>query len=391
MNEASTPWMDGWLQAQQGYWKAWTELAQKSVVGQSAQPSVAWADGLSQWWKTVAPMTPPTGQDLFGKLVEMGKGYFSLAEGFSGNRANETSLDALNSWIDTLQKNLTDWCQGLNTRRDPQLQSFMNFWDLPMDTWQRLAANMVPMPGDFTQALHPEGATESLEQFRGHVGRFLSIPAVGYTRESQEQYQQLAQLMMDYNAALQAYRLAFGKLAVTSLQEFQRSLPELARDDKKLESVRAVYDHWVDICERVYARYVMSADYQTVYGALVNKLMLLKQQMARMVDQGLEAMNMPTRAEINTLQRRQQESRRDNQQLRHELRALRKQLDARSTTQPAAPVADTVAPKLESLPDTTEQAPPAPSNAPVASTKTRAPKAPAKPKAAKKTKGGNAA
>ncbi|MGF1547808.1 MAG: class III poly(R)-hydroxyalkanoic acid synthase subunit PhaE [Thiotrichales bacterium] len=382
MNDPSTAWMDGWLQAQQGYWRAWTELAQTSVPGGAVRPGNPWADGLTQWWKTVAPMTPPSGQDLYGKLVDMGKGYFTLAEQFCATPGSEVGLDTLNTWIDALQKNLTDWSQGTSTRRDPQLQSFMNFWDLPMDTWQRLAANMVPMPGDFTQALHPEGATETLEQFRTHVGRFLSIPAVGYTRESQEQYQQLAQLMLDYNTALQAYRLAFGKLAVTSLQAFQKSLPTLAEGEKKLGSVREVYDHWVEICEGVYARYVMSDDYQNVYGTLVNKLMRVKQHMARMVDQGLEAMNMPTRAEINTLQRRQQEVRRDNQRLRQELHDLRKRLDAG-----VAPDVETPASVASAAPD---RAAPAPEVAAV-SAKPTAIKRPAKPKATKKTTGGNAA
>ncbi len=329
MNERATAWMDGWLNAQQQYWKAWADLAGASApAGKS--PAAPWADALDRWWQAVSPLAPAPGRDLYAKLIDIGKGYFTLAErmtdgalGTDGDR-----LNLLNAWIDWVQKALTDWTQGMGDNRDPQLKSFMTFWDLPLDTWQRLAANLVPMPGDFTQAFHPEGATQSLEQFRSQVSRFLSIPAVGYTREAQEQYQHLARLVMDYNAALQAYKLAFGKTAIASLQDYRQSLEARAREEKPLSSVREIYDHWVDVCEKAYARFAMSEEYQRLYGQLVNKLMSLKQHLARMVDQGLEAMNMPTRAEINTLQRRQQEIRRDNQRLRNELRALRKQFDA---------------------------------------------------------------
>ena len=37
---------------------------------------------------------------------------------------------------------------------------------------------------------------------RDQIDRFLSVPGVGYTRESQEQYQRLSRLLLDYQQAL---------------------------------------------------------------------------------------------------------------------------------------------------------------------------------------------
>jgi hypothetical protein len=89
-----------------------------------------------------------------------------------------------------------------------------------MDTWNRLAANVMPMPGDFTQAFHPEG-----RQSRAPAGQQVPVdPAVGYSRESQEQYQTLAQRQMDYMSAMQAYQAAFGKLGM----ETTTQLPAIA-------------------------------------------------------------------------------------------------------------------------------------------------------------------
>lgn len=332
MGEKGKTWMAGWLDAQQGYWKAWADLAQRGTQAPET-PGNAWAEGLSRWWQAVSPLAPPGGREVFDRMMELSRGYFSLAERFaSGDARGDKGTEALSGWFEQMQKGWADWMQG-GMRPDAQPKDAMAFWDLPMDTWNRLAASLMPMPGDFTQAFHPEGSPANL---RDQVNRFLSLPAVGYTREFQEQYQRLGQLAMDYGAALQAYHMAFGKLAMDTAGKFQQALQAQAREAKPYTSLREVYDHWVEVSEAAYARFVMTDDYQALYGRLVNALMAMKHHLARMVDQGLEAMHMPTHAEISTLQRRQQELRRENIRMRNEIKAIHGQMEAlrRSNLEP---------------------------------------------------------
>jgi class III poly(R)-hydroxyalkanoic acid synthase PhaE subunit len=144
---------------------------------------------------------------------------------------------------------------------------------------------------------------------------------------------------MEYMAAMQAYQAAFGKLGVETTKGFQQSLQARAKEGKPISSLRELYDQWVEMSELAYADFVMTQEYQTLYGRLVNTLLALKQQMARMVDQTLEAMHMPTHAEISTLQCRQQELRRDNLRLHKEIKAIQAQLEAmRKTMLQAEPV-----------------------------------------------------
>jgi class III poly(R)-hydroxyalkanoic acid synthase PhaE subunit len=131
---------------------------------------------------------------------------------------------------------------------------------------------------------------------------------------------------MDYVAATQAYQMAFGKLGAETARKFQASLQGRAKEDKPISSLRELYDQWVETSEAAYAEFVMTEEYQKLYGHLVNSLLALKQQMARMVDQTLEAMHMPTHAEIRTLQCRQQELRRENLRLRKEIKDIHRQL-----------------------------------------------------------------
>jgi polyhydroxyalkanoate synthase subunit PhaE len=327
----SNDWTESWMNSQQNYWKAWADLAQRGMKAPEA-PKNPFADGLTQWWQSVSPMAPPTGRDAFDKLMDVSKNYFSMAERFmSGAQAKpDGGMEAINSWLDGMQKTWSDWSQMGSAFRPEgmfskdQFKGMNTFLDLPMDTWNRMAANVMPMPGDYTHAFQQNSTQPMQEQ----ISKFLSVPAVGYSRESQEQYQILAQRQMDYMAATQAYQAAFGKLGMESTKGFQAALQERMKEGKPISSLRELYDQWVEMSETAYAEFVMTEEYQTLYGRLVNTLLALKQQMARMVDQNLEAMNMPTRAEISTLQCRQQELRRDNLKLHKELKAMQAQMEA---------------------------------------------------------------
>ncbi|MDP2834390.1 MAG: class III poly(R)-hydroxyalkanoic acid synthase subunit PhaE [Pseudomonadota bacterium] len=338
MADISKTWMNDWMESQQGYWKAWGDLAQRGMKAPEA-PKNPWADGINQWWQAVSPMTPPSGRDVFDKVMDVSRGYFTLAEQFMsgvGGGGKEVGMEAVNGWLENMQKMWTSPTPNLFGANNPG-KGFNTFWDLPMDTWQRLAANIVPMPGDYTQAYHPEGTGAVRDQ----MNCFLSIPTVGYTRESQEQFQILAQRQMDYATATQTYQMAFGKLGAETARKFQASLQARATDNKPIHSLRELYDQWVEMSEAAYAEFVMTEEYQKLYGHLVNSLLGLKQQMARMVDQNLEAMHMPTHAEISTLQCRQQELRRDNLRLHKEIKEIHKQLEAmRKASITSEPVAE---------------------------------------------------
>lgn len=378
----SNDWTESWLNSQQNYWKAWADMAQRGMKAPEA-PKNPFADGLSQWWQSVSPMAPPTGRDAFDKLMDVSKNYFSMAERFmSGAQAKpDGGMEAINGWLDGMQKTWSDWTQMGSAFRPEgmfskdQFKGMNTFLDLPMDTWNRMASNVMPMPGDYTQAFQQNGTQPMQDQ----MSKFLSVPAVGYSRESQEQYQILAQRQMDYMAATQAYQMAFGKLGMESTKGFQAALQTRMKEGKPISSLRELYDQWVEMSEAAYAEFVMTEEYQTLYGRLVNTLLALKQQMARMVDQNLEAMNMPTRAEISTLQCRQQELRRDNLKLHKELKAMQAQMEAmrqsmlQTQAAPAAKAAVKAEPVIAEPPKSTKAVAP----------KAATPKAAAKPAVAK--------
>ena len=304
---------DAWVDAQRRYWDSWMDLTRQAGGAAGAAKGAAdtpWAQSLEQWWRAVAPAAGESGagREFYDHLLALGRGYFSMAEDLA---KTATAGGGLDGWLEQVSAAFGGGKAGAGRHKD-----FMAFWDLPLDTWQRTVSSFSPIPGDYLHALHPEGAGDMHE----HLDRFLSIPAVGYSRESQEQHQHFGRLVIEYQKALQDYAAAMSKLGGRSLERFREKLEEA---EEPVTTVRGMYDLWVDACEDEYGAYTMTEEYAELYGALVNTLMAVKHQGAVMVDETLEGLNMPTRREVNTLHRRLQETRR-------ELRALRDQIESRS-------------------------------------------------------------
>lgn len=310
---------EDWMEAQRKYWSAWMDMSRKAM-GNHNPGHTGWADGLDQWWKTVGSGMPLSGNEAMEQMLKMGRNYFSMAENlYQGNNATE----ALNRWLDQMNSAFQGFTQIPGASKDANA-----FWQMPMDTWRRATSSFMPMPGDFMQALRPPARAPYGDAVQEQLDRFLSVPGVGYTRESQEQYQNLAKVVINYQQAMQNYQAAFNKVGMDSIDRFRARLDDAGRQDQPITSMRALYDEWVDVCEEVYGEFVMSEEYAKLYGEMVNHLMAVKHQGTRLMDEVSESLNMPTRCEVNTLHRRLQESRREQHALKSALRKLTDQVNS---------------------------------------------------------------
>jgi class III poly(R)-hydroxyalkanoic acid synthase PhaE subunit len=265
-------------------------------------------------------------------MVEMGRGYFSMAEELMRKSAtSEVPMDAFKTWMDQLSEALSNPASRASTA--PGMKDFMAFWQLPLDTWQRFASSMMPLPGDLMKAFRPEGAAAFGQDMHEHMDRFLSMPGLGYSRESQAQYQDFGRRLLDYQRAYQAYEAALSRVAVDSVDRFRARLEEASHREQPISSLRELFNEWVDVCEEVYGEYAVSEEHARHYADLVNALMAVKQEGSRLVDEALETMNMPTRREVSTLQQRLQETRREMQRLRGQ---VEKMLETRADAPPSA-------------------------------------------------------
>lgn len=370
--------INDWVATQRKYWETWSDFARKAGaggLGASAGPAAGnpfaglggaafnpfaqnpfaaftpasnpFDAAMQQWWSAMKPQLHGEVGTVAQRFYEMGRGFMSMAEGLFGAAGQEQPDAAMQMWMSSMQAALQQWIAQIQNNMDVATPDLPGVSGTTLNTWAQLADSIAPwlnMSQNFLKDVaegHLPGGVEmpgvgaAQEQFC----RALSIPGLGYTREQQERVQELARHLLAYHDALRAYKLAFAKTALSSLDAVQKRLQKLHADGNKIESLRGLYDMWIDASEDAYARFAMSDEYQVVYGDLVNSLMRVRQDMNDMAEQQYRLMNLPTRSEIDTMQHRQQENRRESRHLRREIEELRRQLERlsrRADEKPAA-------------------------------------------------------
>lgn len=315
MSESSF-FTNDWMETQRKYWDSWIAMNRKAL-GQAGESQTApWGAALDHWWKAVSPAAPDASKQLMERMMDQGKAFFRMAEALMPG-AGQDGLTSFNKTLDEMQKSFG----GMLTGESGNIHRMLAFWELPYDNWQRMVSTLSPIPGDFLRNMPHDSVKE-------HVDRLLSAPGLGYTREEQGAYQELMRCALDYQKALREYLAFYAQLGTKAIERLRSHTQKLIADGKTIDSARAIYNDWVDCCEAVYAEEVGTPAYAQLHGDMINAQMLFKHRLSVMVDENLGALNMPTRAEVRTLQDRLQETRRENKKLSSAVRVLQRQVEA---------------------------------------------------------------
>jgi len=318
MTDSNPVWNDDWMASQKNFWDAWSH-----ILSQSMEPSpssqafaVPWTTALDLWAKTAVPAAPAAGEDFFRSIVRQGRTFLRLGEEFSKLTRNlAEGAQAGSNWKDVFAAKLNElkagFTYGSASEVTSTLRGLLPFFELPMDTWSRMFSSSSLLPGDFLRSVKSEGLGSVAGQVHERMDQFLSVPAVGYMREWQEQTQGGMRLTMDYHEALQEYLHAHGRLGVDALERLAAKIIERAEKGQEINTLREVYDLWVDCSEEAYSAFVFTEEYADIYARLVNALMALKHHNQTAVDEVAVSLNLPTHQGITTMQRRQQELRRE--------------------------------------------------------------------------------
>ena len=301
-------WNDEWMTTQSKYWEKLSDM-QQQAFGIKQPPANPWEQAMDHWWGAVQGAVPASGQDFFSKMMDQGKSFFQMAE--QGMQAANGEENVSDAWAHMLAGLTESFHQ---TSGSSPFNQATAFWEMPLDNWNRMASAMSPVPGDTLRGMPHSGVKENLD-------RILGAPGLGYSRESQAQYQSLTQAVMEYQEALAEYSLFFSSMGEKSVKLLQQRI-----GDTPVESARQLYDTWVGCCEEIYAEEVTTEDYRKLHGRLINALMELKSRWGEILNESLSSMNIPTSDDMRTLQIRMQEQRRENKTLRSEVAALRREM-----------------------------------------------------------------
>jgi hypothetical protein len=156
---------------------------------------------------------------------------------------------------------------------------------------------------------HGPGTPADFDEWARVANDMLSMPAFGLTREQQEEQQALLRAWIEYLGHYQRYQ--------SLLQGVHERANAALREQPApadAESMRSIYDRWVNLAEESYAEAALSEEFREVYASLVNAQMRLKLLQQRQVERVAVQSSMPTRKEVDSLGERLQAVRRE---LRH--------------------------------------------------------------------------
>jgi len=317
-----------WLEIQQKYLEACRAFNQfmPESTGKTNQSGSPVSEAMEFWWKSVSPYLPEGNTEFISKILEQCKIYYILGEQFVRLLNEINKLDkSRHGWEPLLMQQFEDLksiFSKTGKETNDSVHNLFGAWQLmPMDTLQRTFSLMSIMPGDFLADLK----RDSLQQV---TDKFLSIPGVGYTRESQEQIQDGIRLWNEYQTIGQEYHQALYKVGLEAIEKMRDKILAMAREGKELKSLRDIYDLWIDCNEESYASYVYTQEFSELYGRLTNALMAVKQHGRNIVDEYLGAMNVPTYKGIHSLQKRQYDMGREQKSALKRIHDLEKEISS---------------------------------------------------------------
>ncbi|MHA6203243.1 poly(R)-hydroxyalkanoic acid synthase subunit PhaE [Dyella soli] len=159
------------------------------------------------------------------------------------------------------------------------------------------------------------------------------LAAFGYTREKQKQQQSLAAAMREYLEWAGKYQALIQQANARGFERLQAKLAEMSTSSRQVESLKALYDLWVDGAEEAYAQIALSDEFRHVYGRMVNAQSRVRELQQQQLEALCRELGMPTRSDVTALGKRLHELRREvrassSSPLADEVAALRAEVAA---------------------------------------------------------------
>ncbi|WP_114241222.1 poly(R)-hydroxyalkanoic acid synthase subunit PhaE [Dyella sp. C9] len=265
----------------------------KEYQAMAQQSWDAWTRYLQQQAGTATPFgtaahaaSGGSGDDLLARSMAAIKGYGEWLQGAVGSGLGQSGAD----WQQSLQHLFGSlggqpFAHAFASIDSEAARSFGQMWQ----SW--LQASQGAMPGARFDMEH--------------------MAAFGYTRERQLQQQALAAAMQEYLEWSGRYQALIQRANTEGFERLQAKLAELTDTTRQVESLKALYDLWVDGAEEAYAQIALSEEFRHAYGEMVNAQSRVRELQRQQLDVFCRELGMPTRSEVSALGKRLQELRRE--------------------------------------------------------------------------------
>lgn len=268
-------------------------------------PSKLFQQGVD-WWASLATQANPSNLgaglgDAVERLSAQAGPWLGMMQQLVGRfgEGHGSATDIAKAWQSMIE------ATGANPLHD-LLRSFPGAGTQDFSRWMSEAG---PMLGMFTSQM-PDWTRQ---------------PAFGFAREHQERVQRLGAAVREF----QQHQKAYDQLMLEALRQafplFEQKLAERSEPGRQIDSVRGLFDLWIDAAEEAYAEVALSEAFRTAYGRMVNSMMRLRQAIQGEIEVASRAVGLPTRSDVDAGHKRLHA-------LEREVRRLRAQLAGRPQT-----------------------------------------------------------
>lgn len=227
--------------------------------------------------------------------------------------ASAHNTDWLGSWLETQRNWLQRWTQASDGQRVDAIREGMEAFRKQMtgstpealgvlQKFQELLQSGFAGSAEWARSIAEPSVSQGEAGFSWQQ-LFHAFP-LGRAREQQGAWQELAQALAEYQLQAQEMAQAFGKVIAAALELVPQQVELRTQQGRPLNGYRELYDLWVEMGEQQFAKLAHDEAFVELQARFGNAQLRLRRAQQRIVEYALKQLDLPTRAELNTLHQR---------------------------------------------------------------------------------------
>lgn len=268
-----------WLNAQQQLWQQW----QSFMSGGTPTPQFG-AESFANFWR-------PFGFDA-AAATNPANLFSSMFAPWAAVGAQPGGANDIGRWLQRLLEGLQSAAGG--TAANNPAAFIDSFLRSPFGAF-----------GNFAQSPFASGDWMNMKpsEFAG----LFDLPPLGPGREWETKWRELHRAAKEEFEANGALGRQLAQIYTHALKDFARILRDNDAADGDITNLRELYDLWIDVAESAYRKRAMTDDYARTFGRVINANSRSRNAWQTLLNDYQEALNLPSRREIDSLIARQAE------------------------------------------------------------------------------------
>ncbi len=348
--------MNTWQDAQKQFWGPWYDWVQSSMGGSSAMSSFDPTQFLKAGVDTWSGAAGGTAQRLAGNLL--GNPEIMARSVNVLMKAWETvapKVQAGKPWKPDLEGLLGQWQEEMSSLPNRATATAGEFTQLTrsmFEQWTPITAPWLSMVGQAMASGHPGaafmGGTAGLDRLMGFeegihplMTGLGELPRGTVIRQKMGKLLEAVDSLTDVRASQAEFHKAMAEAMGKAVEQTMEHLAKLAEKGEPITNVRDLLRTWFGVADKTLNQTFTSAEFMEVQDNMTNALMDHKVKQRAALEIIYQAMEIPTRSEVD-------EAYRDIHALKKEVRILRRQL--KELTQDSKPAPARKAPAARRAP-----------------------------------------